>query len=205
MGKVAERRARTIDGIVAAALDVIAEEGAAGLTLGAVARRVGVRTPSLYGYFANRAALCDELFARGWTELVRESEHLAEDPVDPARALTEGLREFVAWSLANPGYAQLMQWRPIAGWEPSPEAFAPAVAALELTAQVIIRAQRAGQLDPEVDPGELTQIFATLGAGIVSQQLSNEPGVPLDAGRSSQHLDDIAGMFLTYYAPRSPE
>ncbi len=80
------------------------------------------------------------------------------------------------------------------------------MAALELTAQVIIRAQRAGQLDPEVDPGELTQIFATLGAGIVSQQLSNEPGgVPLDAGRSSQHLDDIAGMFLTYYAPRSPE
>ncbi len=126
MGKVAERRARTIDGIVAAALDVIAEEGAAGLTLGGGGPPGrGPHSLPLRLLRQPRGPVRRTVRTRV-DRLVRESEHLAEDPVDPARALTEGgLREFVAWSLANPGYAQLMQWRPIAGWEPSPRSIRP--------------------------------------------------------------------------------
>ena len=80
MGKVAERRGRTTERIVAAALDVIGEEGAAGLSLGEVARRVGMRTPSLYGYFASRADLCDELFRRGWADFGGAVAHLVPEP-----------------------------------------------------------------------------------------------------------------------------
>jgi AcrR family transcriptional regulator len=46
------RRAQTIEEIVDVALELIAREGAAGLSLGEVARRMGMRTPSLYGYFS---------------------------------------------------------------------------------------------------------------------------------------------------------
>ena len=62
VGKVEERRGRVIDAIVAATTEVMAEGGAASLSLGEVARRVGMRTPSLYGYFGIRADLCDEIF-----------------------------------------------------------------------------------------------------------------------------------------------
>ena len=58
------------------ALAVMAEQGVAGLTLGEVARRMGIRTPSLYGYFDGKHALYDALFARGWEGLT-EATHAA--------------------------------------------------------------------------------------------------------------------------------
>jgi len=41
-------------------------------------------------------------------------------------ALIAGLEASGRWLLANPAIAQLMFWRPVPSFEPSPEAFAPA-------------------------------------------------------------------------------
>jgi AcrR family transcriptional regulator len=43
----------------------VAEQGVAGLDLTEVARRVGLRQPSLYQYFGSRNAVSDALFERG--------------------------------------------------------------------------------------------------------------------------------------------
>ena len=64
--RVFDRRQRTTDEVLATALAVMNDAGASGLSLGEVAKRMGMRTPSLYGYFPSKAAVCDELFARGW-------------------------------------------------------------------------------------------------------------------------------------------
>src|SRR4051794_34336603 len=42
------------------------EHGVGGLSLGEVARRMGMRTPSLYVYFDAKNAVYDAVFARGW-------------------------------------------------------------------------------------------------------------------------------------------
>ena len=42
------------------------EYGVGGLSLGEVARRMGLRTPSLYVYFDSKNAVYDAVFARGW-------------------------------------------------------------------------------------------------------------------------------------------
>src|SRR5919206_702435 len=64
-----ERRQRDRDEMTAAILDVareiMREHGVAALNLNEVARRVGVKTPSLYEYFPGKAALYDELFRLG--------------------------------------------------------------------------------------------------------------------------------------------
>ncbi len=56
-----ERRQRNREEMVAAILDaaraVMREEGVAALNLHEVARRVGLRTPSLYEYFPGKMAL----------------------------------------------------------------------------------------------------------------------------------------------------
>ena len=202
MGKVAERRGRTTERIVAAALDVIGEEGAAGLSLGEVARRVGMRTPSLYGYFASRADLCDELFRRGWTGFGGAVAHLVPGPgTDMAAMLTEAMDLSVGWALDHPAEAQLMFWRPIARWQPSPEAFEPAAAAMGHATSAFADAQRLGLLDPRPDPEELAQVWASLTTGVISQQLSNEPGIPLAAGRASRHRAALVSMFVAHYSP----
>src|SRR5215468_7886796 len=59
-------RLQTREEILDAALAVMAEQGVAALNLTEVARRVGLRQPSLYQYFDSRTAVYDALFERGW-------------------------------------------------------------------------------------------------------------------------------------------
>ena len=202
MGRVAERRARTIETIVAAARGVIAEEGAAGLTLGEVARRVGMRTPSLYGYFASRADLCDELFRRGWSDFGAATTHLVPDEgTDLHAMLTEAMDVSVGWALEHPAEAQLMFWRPIARWQPSPAAFEPAQTTLAHGSTALEEAQRLGLLGDGPTPEELVQVWSALVAGVISQQLSNEPGVRADEGRTSRHRAALVRMYVDHYSP----
>src|SRR3954452_6790197 len=60
------RRLETIEEIVDVAVEVMTEHGVGGLSLGEVARRMGMRTPSLYVYFDSKNAVYDAVFARGW-------------------------------------------------------------------------------------------------------------------------------------------
>jgi len=203
MGRVAERRAGTIDRIVTAAREVIAEDGAAGLSLGEVARRVGMRTPSLYGYFASRADLCDELFRRGWADFGEAVAHLAPTPgTDIHALLAEAMDVSVGWALGHPAEAQLMFWRPIARWQPAPSAYEPAQQVMGITASSLGEAQRLGLLDPGADLDELVTVWVALVAGVISQQLSNEPGVPLADGRTSRHRGALVRMYADHYSPR---
>src|ERR671926_1423259 len=68
-----QRRRETIEQVLDTAVAVMADQGVAGLTLGEVARRMGIRPPSLYVYFDSKHALYDALFERGWRLLL---EHL---------------------------------------------------------------------------------------------------------------------------------
>ena len=204
MGRVAERRAGTIERIVAAAREVILDEGAAGLTLGEVARRVGMRTPSLYGYFASRADLCDELFRRGWTDFGGVvSQLVPAQGTDLHALLGEAMDVAVGWALDHPAEAQLMFWRPIARWQPSASAYEPAVATMGAAAAGFAVGQRLGMLDPRPAPEELAQVWASLVTGVISQQLSNEPGVPLGEGRTSRHRGALVRMYADHYSPHT--
>lgn len=203
MGRVAERRAQMIDAIVDAATGVMTAEGAASLTLGEVARRMGMRTPSLYGYFANRAALCDEIFRRGWLSYGRVNASIRVDArTDLGSQLREGIIESVTWANENRAAAELMFWRPIPHWQPSPEAFAPAVEVVARTERIVRDAQAEGLLRADADVEEMTQLLGAVFAGVISQQLSNEPGVDAASGRASRHAAAFAAMFMSHYGPR---
>src|SRR5207245_1043353 len=61
----ARRRQETIEEILAIADDVMTEEGVNGLSLSEVARRLGVKPPSIYKYFDSLMGIYDALFERG--------------------------------------------------------------------------------------------------------------------------------------------
>jgi AcrR family transcriptional regulator len=65
----ARRRRETIEEALDHAVEVMAEHGVGGLTVSEMARRMGVRPPSLYKYFPSLHAVYDALFARGLTSL----------------------------------------------------------------------------------------------------------------------------------------
>src|SRR5436305_6216688 len=91
--------------IVATTRKLVEQHGRAGLSMNAVAAAVGVRTPSLYNRFADRAALLRAVELELWRALER-SVARASRWRDPIRTLTAQARAYRAFAKANPkGYA----------------------------------------------------------------------------------------------------
>ena len=199
------RRRETIEEVVEHALDVMATEGVAGLSLGEIARRMGIRTPSLYVYFSSKNALYDALFQRGWELLAAEFGTIPQ-PVatdDLAEYLTRIGQGFTRWSVEHRAYAQLLMWRPVPGYEPSEAAYEPAVRFFLDGLARFERMRSEGLVGAEVDPELMLRRWTVLISGVVTQQLANAPDEPFETGRFTTQLPALAAMFAASYAKRS--
>jgi AcrR family transcriptional regulator len=204
------RREETIREIVDVAIELMGEHGAAGLSLGDVARRMGIRTPSLYGYFDSKNALYDAVFERGWRELGETVAPLMSVPSQPraeadtlAAIALEAASGFARWGVEHPAYAQLMFWRPVPGYEPAEAAYAPAVEVFAVGRAAFERLREQGLFRGDVDIDEVFRQWTVLIAGVVSQQLSNAPHEPFDSGTFTSGLPQLVAMFLQFYGPAS--
>lgn len=202
------RRQETIEEVLDIAAGIMAEQGVAGLSVGEVARRMGIRPPSLYVYFPSKHALYDALFTRG-ARLVLEHVRRHADTVDVnGRSLVEVLRRdaeaFVSWSIEHPAYTQLLFWRPVPGFAPSAEAYEPAMELVELSRARFTDLQERGLLRSDVDADDMLRDWTILNAGIVSQQLSNAPDESFATGRFTAALPGLVGMFARHYGTETP-
>jgi AcrR family transcriptional regulator len=197
------RRNQTVQEILDVALQVMAEEGVAALSLSEVARRIGMRPPSLYQYFPSRMAIYDALFERAAQQALQIAEQYRDRLADdPAAAITAAQQATFAWEVANPVLAQLLHWRPVPGFAPSARAYAPAVRQVELVREALRAAVDAGQLAPAAATEEGVAMYLVLMSGVISQQLSNEPSAPAGQGRFTRLTPVALEMFFRYYAPR---
>jgi AcrR family transcriptional regulator len=183
------------------AVAFMTEEGVGALTVSEVARRMGIRGPSLYKYFPSRFALYDALFARGLAaqaDVLRDAVAASEPGVDRIRA---GGTALVRWAVENPALAQLLHWRPVPGFAPTPQTFATSEQENEEGRAVFAEAVRLGQLRPEAGSEAAFRLWTVVLSGLMSQQMANEPGVPFDEGRFSRLTDAAIEMFLSAYRP----
>jgi AcrR family transcriptional regulator len=197
----ARRRQETIDEILDIAIDVMTEHGVNGLTLAQVARRLGVQPPSLYKYFSSISAVYDALFERAASanlEVLRDAMAGGEPGLD---ALTIGLEASGRWVLQNQALAQLLFWRPVPNFEPSPEAFAPSEEIASLQQRAIADAVAAGQLGPEAldDAGYMVSILIK---GVLTQAMANEPHLDWGEGRYTTTFPRLMTLLPAAYPPR---
>jgi AcrR family transcriptional regulator len=196
-----QRRRETIEQVLDTAVAVMADQGVAGLTLGEVARRMGIRPPSLYVYFDGKHALYDALFERGWREL---SATMHDAPAgfgtgDLVADLFERSTAFVRWAVEHPAYAPLMFWRPVPGFIPSAAAFTPAVELADLSRGFLRQLRDGGVLAADTDLDAAWTTWTAVLSGIVSQQLSNAPHEPFASGAFTRTLPDVVAMWLAHY------
>jgi AcrR family transcriptional regulator len=198
------RRQETIEQALDIATEVMAEQGAAGLSLGEVARRMGIQPPSLYVYYESKKALYDAIFARGWRHVITAMEvpySRVDEATDLRAYALECAETFVRWAIAHPAWSQLMFWRPVPNYEPSPDAFVPATAMLARSRAVLARLQERGLFRSDVDIDEALRAWTVLIAGVISQQLANAPQESFEHGRFTSGLPDLVAMYLAHYGP----
>lgn len=195
------RRQETIEEILSVAIELMETEGVAALSLSAVARRLGMQPPSLYQYFPSKMAIYDALFQRG-NELLRDAyRNATSDSGDQLELNMIAATAFCRWCLEHQVYAQLLFWRTIPGFEPSPEAFAAAEDSLQDLRDHLHATIDAGLLHPDAASDDGIALYTSLMAGLLSQQMANEPHASFDDGRFSKLLPVVHEMFYQHYAP----
>jgi AcrR family transcriptional regulator len=160
------RHAKTKAKIVRAAWRLAARDGVAAVSLTELAKRVGLRQPSLYTYFASKHALYDELFADGNRQLLAEVAE-RDYPDDPRSALVESAIRIVLFSAADVSRHELLFQRPVPAFEPSAESYALAQRFYDWHRDL---ARRAG-----VTRREDFDAITALIAGLADQQVANDP------------------------------
>lgn len=185
------RHAARRDEIIRAAWGEAASNGLAAISLTRVAAAVGLRQPSLYSYFPSKKALIDALFFEAANQVLAAVEHTDYPNDSPRQAARLVARTVLEFGAAHPLESQLIFQRTIPGYEPSPEAYAPALKMQEL---YIRKLWEAGVTDrPDVD------IFTAVVAGLGTQQLANEPG----GNRWVSQLDTVLDMFFEHLDRRN--
>ena len=156
----------------------------------ALAREVGMRQPSLYGYFDSKDALYDAMFADGNRQLI---EHLnaLKVPRDARGALKQWLRAFAGFALEDPARYELLFQRHIPGFTPSAASYA-------LAEEVLRRADGLMRDAGVTQQGDIDCIVAVT-AGIIEAQLSNDPG----GTRWVRHLNHLVDLLVDDALTRS--
>jgi AcrR family transcriptional regulator len=176
------RRARTAQ-ILDVAWELARRDGLAAISLRELADRVDMRQPSLYNYFASKAALYDAMFAEGFAQLVAEREQLELDD-DPAVALRQGCRHFVEFCVRDPARHQLLFQHSLTGFHPSPASMALAEQALGFLARWL---EAAGAPEPAA-----LDLMRALLVGLAGEQIANEP----EGRRWTQLVDEVVDVVL---------
>jgi AcrR family transcriptional regulator len=184
----AERYAATRREILEAAWELVRANGLGSLAMRDLGARVGMRAQSLYAYFPSKFAIYDAMFAESNRELLHRISGLATVR-DPKEALRERARIFLTFCMEDLGRFQLLFQRTIPGFQPSPEAYAPAMDALE-SAREAIRACG-------ISEARAVDMWTAITSGLAAQQTSNEPG----GDRWVRLADEATSMFLDHFAP----
>ena len=124
-------REETIEKILSIAREEMQKNGVAALSLGVIAKRLGMRTPSLYTYFDSKSDIYDVLFRRGFLEFGRCMDERPYQDGTLQENLESAMSTYMRFAQENPDLYQLMFQRPVPGFVPSGESMAVSLGQLE--------------------------------------------------------------------------
>jgi TetR/AcrR family transcriptional regulator len=105
----------TAERILDAAEDLFAQKGYSATSLGDVADRVGIRSPSLYNHFRNKEALYEAVLERLLLEFGRPLIEMQESSELSQERVLQWLETIVRQHHANPNLARLLQHAALSG------------------------------------------------------------------------------------------
>ncbi len=187
--RTARERARTeLTGeITRAARDQLAEHGAAGLSLRAVARELGMVSSALYRYFPSRDELLTALILEAYGSLADagEAAQARIGRTDYRRRWLVTCRAVRRWAVAHPHEFALIYGSPVPGYLAPKETIEPAARVMLLFLDVVRDAAAAGTLTPGSAP--LPRMAPRLEAQLRSVTDEFAAGAPAEAVAMTFH------------------
>lgn len=165
---VEERRRSTRRRILDSAWELSRVRGLTGWNLRELGAAVGMRAPSLYGYFASKNDIYDALYADGYEQLLAGFADVFEMKGPQAKRIEAGSRRFVELAVADPARMQLLFLPVVPSFRPSEQSYGLAQRLLGQLGAVLAEVG-------VVDDAALDLWTATL-TGLATQQVSNDPG-----------------------------
>ena len=204
-----ERRQRNreemMNAILDAARQVMHEEGVAALNLQEVARRVGVRAPSLYEYFSGKMAIYDALFRMG-VRIYAERMHLMNESTDSFWARSQaGLENYMSFAQEYPELYQLVFERPVPGFVPSEESMNESRQLLGGADQILEQGLEHGSLVLGISPVQARDLFIAMMHGLTALHMANEPEMPVGSGRFGSLIPAALDLFRAAWDGRETQ
>jgi AcrR family transcriptional regulator len=187
------QRAETRDRILETAREHLARDGAAGLSLRAVARDLEVGVSSLYRYVASRDELITELLVDAFDSQADAVDAAVAHQPDPVLAIHAAMDAYRAWSLAHPTEFALAYGTPVPGYAaPGERTIAAAVRVGSTIVALLSAADRAGRLDPEPSRARDSALTAPERAGVSA--LIQRRGYDVDPALMSLAADSLVAV-----------
>lgn len=169
--------------ILDAARELMRVEGVGALSLNEVARRVGMKTPSLYTYFSSKHDLYDALFLEGVREYRRRLADLAQHHSFEGDLNEVAMADYMAFADENPDLYQLVFERPVPGFVPSAASLTEAAAMLADAEAMFARAIESGVIASGLSPAATRDLWIALAHGLTALKRANEPEASRSEGR----------------------
>ena len=185
-------RAELIREITEIARRQLATEGAAGLSLRAIAREMGMVSSAIYRYFQSRDDLLTTLIIDGYNAVgvaVEKAEAACPRDDYPGRWLA-GCQAVRGWALAHPHEYALVYGSPVPGYQAPEQTIGPAARAATVLGKIVSDAHHAGAMTEPAACPPLPQSFRPDAARLRDAILA---GVPDDV--AARTLAAWAGLF----------
>ncbi len=189
-------RQETIEKILSIAREEMQENGVAALSLGVIAKRLGMRTPSLYTYFDSKNDIYDELFRRGFLEFGRRMDERPNQDKSLRENLESALRSYMRFAQENQDLYQLMFQRPVPGFVPSEESMAVSLARLDSIRGQFMQILEREEITLDIPYEEARDLYIAFQHGLTELHLANNPELPVGQGRFGKLIPQAVQMVV---------
>jgi AcrR family transcriptional regulator len=189
-------RQETIEKILSIAREEMQENGVAALSLGVIARRLGMRTPSLYTYFDSKNDIYDELFRRGFVEFGQWMDKRPNQDNSLQENLESVLRTYMRFAQENQDLYQLMFQRPVPGFVPSEESMGVSLTRLDTMRGQFMNMLEREEITLDIAYEEARDLYIAFQHGLTELHLANNPELPVGQGRFGKLIPQAVQMVL---------
>ncbi len=178
MPRTKQRTPDLRDRVLTTAVDVLAEEGAAGLTARSLAARAETSVPALYELFGGKSGVVRAVYFEGFRRLSTDLGALSEtpDPVADLWALATAYRRFVR---TNRPLAEVMFSRPFTDFSPGPDELAATSSVRILIVGRVRRCIEAGRL--RGDETDVAHVLVALIQGMAFAEAAGRLGTSTES------------------------